>query len=139
MTHVVGGKRSTRNGFHPRPLSPSTRFVLTALGREGTFISTSELHQRIHELGHPLGTSTVYRALRRLRDRGLVDVMVDEHGERRYRRCSDRPHHHLVCSACHRTIEIPASSAPLPAWTPAEGYTDVLVRVTITGTCAECT
>ena len=121
-----------------RDQSRSTRFVLAALGREGTFITTSELHQRIHRLGQPLGVSTVYRSLRTLRRLGLVDVMVDEQGLRRYRHCSTRPHHHLVCTTCHTTVEIPANSAPLPPWTPGPGFTDVLVRVTITGICAEC-
>jgi Fur family transcriptional regulator, ferric uptake regulator len=119
----------------------STRFVLAALGRDGTFVTTNELHRRIHDLGRPMGVSTVYRSLRVLRRLGLVDVVVDELGRRRYRRCSSRPHHHLVCSACHATVEIPATSAPLPDWVPekALGFTDVVVRVTISGLCAECT
>lgn len=115
----------------------STRFVLAALAREGRFVTTGELHRQIHHLGHPLGVSTLYRSLRALRRLGLVDVMIDEHGQRRYRHCSARPHHHLVCSGCHATIEIPVGSAPLPVRAP--GFTDVLVRVTITGTCAGCT
>ncbi|GAA3685326.1 Fur family ferric uptake transcriptional regulator [Lentzea atacamensis] len=117
-----------------------TRLVLAFLARESVFITAHDLHQRITRLEHPIGISTVYRALRNLRNRDLVDVMVDEHGQRWYRHCSSRPHHHLVCSACHSTVEVPAHSSPLPAWTPekALGFTDVLVRVTITGTCAEC-
>ncbi|SMD23882.1 Fur family transcriptional regulator [Lentzea albidocapillata] len=117
------------------------RFVLAVLGRDGAFIRAHELHRRIHDLGRPIGMSTVYRALRDLVKRELVDVMVGEHSQRWYRRCSSRPHHHLVCSMCHSTVEIPAHSSPLPAWVTEEatGFTDVVVRVTITGTCAECT
>jgi len=116
------------------------RFVLAALSRDGTFITAHELHRRVRGLGHSTGLSTVYRALRELLSRNLVDVMVDEHGWRRYRHCSPGPHHHLVCSACHATVEIPVHSSPLPAWTPedAPGFTDVLIRVTITGICAHC-
>lgn len=118
-----------------------TRFVLAVLGRDGAFITAHELHQRVHRLGRPMGISTVYRVLRELVRRDLVDVMVGQHNQRWYRRCSTRPHHHLVCSACHATVEIPAHSSPLPAWAPEKmlGFSDVLVRVTITGVCAECT
>ncbi|NKE60379.1 transcriptional repressor [Lentzea sp. PSKA42] len=119
----------------------STRHVLACLGLEGGFMTAHELHQRIRCLGHPIGLSSVYRALRDLRSLGLVDVMVERRGQRRYRHCSVRPHHHLVCSACHSTVEIPANSSPLPAWEPVKalGFTDLLVRVTITGICADCT
>lgn len=125
---------------HDQPGS-STWFVLSVLGREGSFITAHELHRRVHRLGRPMGMSTVYGALRGLVQRDLVDVLVGAHSQRWYRHCSSRPHHHLVCSVCHSTVEIPAHPSPLPAWTPEEalGFTDVLVRVTITGTCAECT
>lgn len=115
-------------------------FVLAALGRDGAFITAHELHRRMRDLGRPMGMSTVYRTLRELVKRELVDVMVGERSQRWYRRCSNRPHHHLVCSECHSTVEIPAHSSPLPAWTPEEatGFTDVVVRVTISGTCTEC-
>ncbi|WP_157984625.1 transcriptional repressor [Lentzea terrae] len=88
------------------------------LGHEGAFITAHELHRRVHRLGSPIGMSTVYGVLRDLVKRDLVDVMVGEHIQRSYRRCSSRPHHHPVCSACHATIEIPAHSSPLPAWVP---------------------
>lgn len=118
----------------------STRFVLAVLAREGSFITARELHRRVHGLGRQMGISTVYRVLRELVHRDLVDVLVEERNQRWYRRCSSQPHHHLVCSYCHSTVEIPAHSPPLPAWAADEalGFTDVLVRVTITGTCAEC-
>lgn len=117
-----------------------TRFVLAVLASEGSFITAHELHQRLHHLGRPMGISTVYRVLRDLVKRDLVDVMVEERNQKWYRLCSSQPHHHLVCSHCHSTVEIPAHSPLLPAWTPDEalGFTDVLVRVTITGICAEC-
>jgi Fur family ferric uptake transcriptional regulator len=117
----------------------NTRSVLAVLRCDGAFIAAREVHRRVHRLGRPMAISTVYGVLRDLVKRDLVDVLVGEHGQRWYRHCSSRPHHHLVCSACHSTVEIPAHSS-LPAWTPEEalGFTDVLVRVTITGTCAEC-
>lgn len=118
----------------------NTRFVLAALGHEGSFVTAHELRRRVHRLGRPMGLSTVYRALRDLTKRDLVDVLVGYRSQRWYRHCSSRPHHHLVCSACHTTVEIPAHSSPLPAWTPEKtlGFTDLVVRVTVTGTCADC-
>ncbi|RDI35301.1 Fur family transcriptional regulator [Lentzea flaviverrucosa] len=120
--------------------SGNTRLLLAVLGRDGTFITARELHQRVHRLGRPMGVSTVYRALRDLVRWELVDVLVGERNQRWYRHCSSWPHHHLVCSVCHATVEIPAHTSALPTWVPEEtmGFTDVVVRVTITGVCAEC-
>ncbi|WP_434444342.1 Fur family transcriptional regulator [Lentzea sp. E54] len=117
-----------------------TEFVLTALGPDGAFVTAHELHRRVNSLGHPMAISTAYRVLKDLVKRRVVHVIVEEHGQRRYRRCSPRPHHHLVCSTCHATVEIEAHSSSLPAWAPVEasGFTDVFVRVTITGICAQC-
>lgn len=123
------------------PPQGNTQFVLAALERDRSFVTARELHRRVRRLGRPMAISTVYGILRDLVKQNVIDVIVGEHNQRSYRRCSTRPHHHLVCSMCHTTVEIPALSSSLPEWTPEEalGFTDVLVRVTITGTCAECT
>lgn len=118
----------------------NTRFVLAVLSRDGAFTTAHELHRRVHLLGRPMGISTVYRVLRYLMKRDLIDMIVGEDKQRWYRHCSTRPHHHLVCSGCHATVEIPIHSSPLLAWTPDEalGFTDVVTRVTVTGICSAC-
>ena len=118
----------------------NTQFVLTALEGGRSFVTAYELHRRIQLLGRPIAISTVYRTLRALVEQSVVDVIVGEHNQRWYRRCSARPHHHLVCSDCRTTVEISALSSGPPEWMPDEAlaFTNVLVRVTITGICPSC-
>lgn len=74
-------------------------------------------------------------------ERRLVDVLIDEGGTHRHRRCPPQPHQHLVCTRCRRTIEIPVQDSPLTRWTPPAtelGFTDVQITVTIVGVCPTC-
>ena len=83
------------------------RAVAACLGRFDDFRSAQEIHELLKGADENVGLSTVYRTLQALADAGEVDVLRAEDGETRYRRC-DRAehHHHLVCRACGRTVEV---------------------------------
>ena len=70
------------------------------------FHSAQELHAMLRERGERVGLTTVYRTLQGLADAGEIDVMRPPGGEHLYRRCSQGHHHHLVCRACGRTVEV---------------------------------
>ena len=70
------------------------------------FNSAQELHALLRERGERVGLTTVYRTLQGLADAGEVDVMRPPGGEHLYRRCSQGHHHHLVCRACGRAVEV---------------------------------
>src|SRR5690606_15116413 len=83
------------------------RAAVSALLREvDGFHSAQELHAMLRERGERVGLTTVYRTLQGMADNGEVDVMRPPGGEHLYRRCSQGHHHHLVCRACGRTVEV---------------------------------
>lgn len=110
------------------------------LARAEGFHSAQELHTMLRERGERVGLTTVYRTLQAMADGGEVDVMRPAGGEVRYRRCSRGHHHHLVCRACGRTVEVegPAVEDWSDRVATRHGYVDVSHTLEIFGTCPAC-
>ncbi|GAC1299758.1 MAG: hypothetical protein NVSMB27_39960 [Ktedonobacteraceae bacterium] len=53
-----------------------------------------------------MGRATVFRAVEKLVDMGLLDRIEFADGTHRYRVCGGTHHHHLTCTHCHRVVEI---------------------------------
>lgn len=108
-------------------------------GCEG-FHSAQEIHDLLSSRGEAVGLATVYRTLQKLAESGEVDMMRTEDGEAIYRRCSTSHHHHLVCRACGRTVEVEGPA--VERWTNAvaeqHGYADVSHTLEIFGACPDC-
>ena len=104
------------------------------------FHSAQEVHQRLREGGDPVGLSTVYRAVQSLADDGELDSIRTDSGEALYRRCSRQHHHHLVCRACGRTVEVEGPTVERWADSVADehGFADVSHTLEIFGTCEAC-
>ncbi|MEO3779078.1 Fur family transcriptional regulator [Micromonospora sp. B11E3] len=104
------------------------------------FHSAQDLYAMLRERGERVGLTTVYRTLQGLADAGEVDVMRPPGGEHLYRRCSEGHHHHLVCRACGRTVEVAGPTVETWAERVAaqNGYTDVSHTLEIFGTCPSC-
>ena len=114
--------------------------VADALASTEGFHSAQEIHELLGRRGESVGLATVYRTLQRLAEAGEVDMMRSEDGEAIYRRCSDTHHHHLVCRACGRTVEVEGPA--VERWTNAiaaeHGFADVSHTLEIFGTCPSC-
>jgi Fur family ferric uptake transcriptional regulator len=104
------------------------------------FHSAQEVHALLRSAGDPVGLSTVYRAVQSLADDGELDSIRTDSGEALYRRCSRQHHHHLVCRACGRTVEVegPAVERWADRVAAEHGFADVSHTLEIFGTCAEC-
>ena len=104
------------------------------------FRSAQDIHDLLKQRGESVGLTTVYRALQALADAGEVDVLRTQEGEAVYRRCSRGHHHHLVCRACGRTVEVegPAVERWADRIAADHGFTDVAHTLEIFGTCAPC-
>lgn len=87
--------------------------VLHALEGRPDFVTAQALHHELRARGARPGLATVYRALTGLADAGVVDT-VERSGERSFRLCGPRHHHHLVCEACGRVEEV--TSAEIESW-----------------------
>lgn len=117
------------------------RAALATLLEETTeFCSAQELHQRLRAQGDPVGLATVYRNLQAMAADGDIDVLRTDDGEAVYRACSTGHHHHLVCRACGRTVEVEGPT--VERWAEAvsreHGFTEVTHTLEIFGRCPQC-
>lgn len=115
--------------------------VADVLSRIDGFRSAQDLHDLLRHEGASIGLTTVYRHLQALSDAGQVDVLRTDDGEAVYRRCpTDAHHHHLVCRACGRSVEV--EGPEVEAWATAiadrHGFTEVSHTVEVFGTCEQC-
>ena len=114
--------------------------VLVELSRERDDITAQELWRRLRERDSQTGLATVYRTLALLADKGVVDTLSHHGTELCYRLCTELHHHHLVCSSCHRVVEV--EQCGLGSWldtvTAQHGFVATDHRVEITGLCAAC-
>jgi Fur family ferric uptake transcriptional regulator len=114
--------------------------VLAELLGEPDDVTAQELHERLRRRGERLGLATVYRTLGLLADEGVVDVLSHRPGELCYRRCAEGHHHHLVCSECHRVVEL--GECELGPWlqrvSGEHGFVATGHRLEVAGLCAAC-
>jgi Fur family transcriptional regulator, ferric uptake regulator len=114
--------------------------VAAELMRERDDVTAQELHARLRRRGERLGLATVYRTLSLLSEAGAVDSLAHHPGELCYRWCGDEHHHHLVCSRCHRVVEL--GDCGLEAWLEQQsaehGFVPTGHRLEVAGLCATC-
>lgn len=110
------------------------------LGASSDFRSAQDIHAALQAQGESIGLATVYRVLAAMVAAGEVDTLVRDDRETLYRRCSDRHHHHLVCSGCGRTVEIagPAVESWAARVAAEHGFSDVRHQLELFGLCAPC-
>jgi len=122
-----------------RPTSRRVQ-VLGELIAERDDLTAQELHERLRARGERLGLATVYRTLALLAEEGLVDAISHRPGELCYRRCGEGHHHHLVCSDCHRVVEL--SECELEPWlervSAVHGFVATGHRLEVAGVCGDC-
>jgi Fur family ferric uptake transcriptional regulator len=114
--------------------------VLAELMREHDDVTAQELHGRLRASGERMGLATVYRTLGLLAGEGVIDALSHHPGELCYRWCGDEHHHHLVCSQCHRVIEL--RECELDSWldriSADHGFVATGHRLEVAGLCGDC-
>jgi Fur family transcriptional regulator, ferric uptake regulator len=144
----MAGKRKGRGGSDltarltdagVRP-TPHRLLVLETLAAEPHDATAQEIHARLRESENRVGLATVYRALRVLKGRGVVDELSHRTGESCYRLCTPGHHHHLVCERCHRVEEL--EGCEVDTWVArasrAKGFQAASHTVEVVGVCADC-
>ena len=94
-------QRSTR----PRRLIAER---LVELAVEGEDFTTDDLWQELRQAEPKMGRATVFRAVEKLVDLGILNRIEFADGTHHYRVCDGTHHHHLTCTQCHRVVEIDA-------------------------------
>lgn len=114
--------------------------VADTLAELQTFCSAQEIHALLCERGETVGLATVYRTLQLFAESGSLDALRGDDGETRYRQCSTGHHHHLVCRACGRTVEVegPAVERWADRISAEHGFTQVSHQLEIFGNCPDC-
>ncbi len=126
-----------RRGLRPTPQRVA---VVAELLKEPDDVTAQRLHQRMHAEGAAIGLATVYRTLASLREQGVVDTLTHRPGELCYRLCADEHHHHLVCSSCHRVVELADCDLEprLESIARKHGFVTTGHRLEVTGLCEAC-
>jgi Fur family transcriptional regulator, ferric uptake regulator len=132
------GELLTRKGVRP---TRARLEVLGELAREQDDVTAQALWRRLRERGDSgVGLATVYRTLALLNEKGVVDSLSHHGTEHCYRLCADTHHHHLLCSNCHRVVEV--DECGLGDWldevSKRHGFVATDHRVEIVGLCADC-
>jgi Fur family ferric uptake transcriptional regulator len=115
--------------------------VLEELAREPDDVTAQALWRRLRDRGDSrVGLATVYRTLALLNEKGVIDSLSHHGTEHCYRLCADTHHHHLLCSSCHRVIEV--DECGLGDWldevSARHGFVATDHRIEIVGLCAAC-
>ena len=114
--------------------------VRHALAEAIGFVSAQQLHLVLRNHGSTIGLATVYRALADLAEAGEADSLQGNGGELLYRACTTDHHHHLICRACGKTVEIEADR--VEKWADevakAHGFSSPTHTIDIFGVCSAC-
>ncbi|MEN9221046.1 MAG: transcriptional repressor [Thermostichus sp. BF3_bins_97] len=79
---------------------------------EGTHLSAEELHESLHEAGHNISLSTIYRTVKLMARMGILRELELTEGHKHYEINQPAPHHHhhLVCVKTNQVIEFKNSA-----------------------------
>jgi Fur family transcriptional regulator, ferric uptake regulator len=114
--------------------------ILEALSAERNDATAQEIHARLRAGGDRIGLATVYRTVALLSEHGVIDALAHSPGEVCYRLCGEGHHHHLVCTRCHRVVEL--GGCDLEAWmgelATAHGFAVTSHTIEVAGVCGDC-
>ncbi|WP_217198368.1 Fur family transcriptional regulator [Streptomyces buecherae] len=142
----MNGERSRRaaraDGVAPGRHTPQRAAVLRAIAASARFLSAQELHARLVADGVSIGLTTVYRSVQALARGGLLDVVHDAAGGRRYRHRSAAGHrHYVLCRHCGHSQSVDADV--VEEWADGvagrTGFSAVEHTLELTGLCPTCT
>lgn len=107
--------------------------------REGHF-TAADLLQDATAARRPIGRATVFRSLELFTQLGVLERLDLPSGEHAYVACAPRHHHHVICSGCGRTAEVPdlGLADVLREAGNATGFEIDEHRLELYGTCAAC-
>lgn len=115
--------------------------ILEVLAGEGdSHLSALEIYERLKARLPAIAPSTVYRALERLTQQGVVSVSDMGQGVTLYERVGQALHHHLVCTACGRifTIDHTQVGPFFAAIEAAHNFRIQTNHLILFGLCADC-
>ena len=123
----------------PLRMTPSRRAILDQVRHAATHPTADEVYREVRKELPRVSLGTVYRNLEILARHGLIRVVGDTGGRRRYDRTLD-DHCHVQCRSCGRIEDV-----HIDAWSRLERLVDGECefeidgcRVNFVGVCPEC-
>ncbi len=115
--------------------------MLEALDDAGEHVTAEQVRQAVLARLGSVSVQAIYDILAALTTAGLVRCLeTPGHPARFETRVGDN-HHHFICRACGRTIDIDCATGEVPCLTPSalpSGFTATEAEVTYWGTCPNC-
>ena len=121
-------------------MTPQRQLILDAIASTRGHISADEVHQQVIRQFPDVNVTTVYRTLEVLEALGLMRHTHFHDGVAQYQRTDEAPHHHLVCTVCHRDTELDLGVLePLAEELQRRyGFKSDLTHTAIVGICRAC-
>ena len=117
------------------------RALLLDIIRQGEgHLDADELYRRARTKQPRLSLSTVYRALQKFKELGLVEEVHFDESHHHYEAKQATEHHHLVCLGCGKVIEFSyLLSRYMKRKVPeAKDFDIINTEVRMSGYCSEC-
>ncbi len=83
--------------------------IETLLKHRKEHLTADELYHHVKDIHPEIGLATVYRNVKMLCDLGIIETLNLNDGFVRYELApttKKHRHHHLICTNCHRVIEV---------------------------------
>jgi Fur family transcriptional regulator, stress-responsive regulator len=135
-TSVDGGALLRRHGL----TVTAQRLAVLRAATDGPHRTADDVHEVARgELG-AISRQAVYDALAALTDRGLLRRIQPAGSPARYEGRVGDNHHHLVCRACGRMVDVDCAVGDTPCLTAADdgGYEIDEAEVVYWGRCPDC-
>ncbi|MEN9520806.1 MAG: hypothetical protein RLZZ381_3394 [Cyanobacteriota bacterium] len=118
----------------------SQKTVLDLLRQLQQEIDAQDLHLELRRQGKKMGLATVYRALKFLKQEGLIQERPSTNGKSFYSATSSHHQHHLNCLNCQRSIVVidcPIAEK-LDCWFQSQEFRVYYHTLEFFGLCPDC-
>ena len=114
---------------------------LIELADSGADFTVEDLWQELRQVEPRIGRATVYRAVEKLVNMGLLARIEFADGTHHYRVCGgNEHHHHLTCTQCHHVVDIDIC-LPADQFVAIGKQADFVIEghaLTVFGRCKNC-
>jgi Fe2+ or Zn2+ uptake regulation protein len=118
-------------------LTAQRRVIAEAMAGDHVHLAADEVYERARAALPEVSLATVYNTLNELVALGEVAELTHTDGRKRYDPNTAQRHHHLVCTACDRMLDV-ATDEPRLTATQRHGFDVHDVEVTFRGRCPDC-
>jgi len=105
MMHLMNSEQQKLHAVGYKA-TPQRLAILAYINQCEGYFTAGELYQDLRKLCPGIGMVTIYRTLKLLFQVGMVCELQSGQNEHCYTRYKGTHHHHLVCQACARVVDV---------------------------------